>query len=122
MQRSRSEFDGDRQRPHLPLEFETAENRFEIPCSICGNKYYFDEIYDRVFVKPAYWFAENVVYKFMDQGVIDGILHGFGDAVTELGRLGRYMQAGFVRAYAAIILAGALILFGLFAVMGFLKS
>jgi len=43
MQRSRSEFDGDRQRPHLPLEFETAENRFEVPCSICGNKYYFDE-------------------------------------------------------------------------------
>ena len=43
MQRSRSEFDGDRQRRHLPLEYETAENRFEIPCSMCGTKYYFDE-------------------------------------------------------------------------------
>ena len=43
MQRLRSEFDGDRQRWHLPLEFETAENRFEVPCSICGTRYYFDE-------------------------------------------------------------------------------
>jgi hypothetical protein len=43
MQRLRSEFDGDRQRRHLPLEFETADHRFEFPCSVCGTKYYFDE-------------------------------------------------------------------------------
>ena len=46
-------------------------------------------------------------------------LHALGDAVTELGRLGRWLQAGFVRAYAAIILVGALILIGLFAYFGF---
>jgi hypothetical protein len=39
--------------------------------------------------------------------------------VTELGRLARYLQAGFVRGYAAIILLGALILIGLFAYLGF---
>ena len=60
-----------------------AEDRFQIP--LLKNKYYFDEFYDRVFVKPAYWFAENVVYKFMDQGVIDGILHIFGPATDRLG-------------------------------------
>ena len=49
------------------------------------NKYYFDEAYDFLFVKPAYWFAENVVYKFMDQGVIDGILHIFGPITDRLG-------------------------------------
>src|SRR5512134_2137937 len=49
-----------------------AEDRFQIP--LLKNKYYFDEFYDRTFVKPAYWFAENVVYKFLDQGVIDGFL------------------------------------------------
>ena len=51
--------------------------------------------------------------------MLDGILHGLGDAVTELGRLARYLQAGFVRGYAAIILVGALILIGLFAWMGY---
>ncbi len=60
-----------------------AEDRLQIP--LLKNKYYFDEFYDRVFVKPAYWFAENVVYKFMDQGMIDGILHIFGPATDGLG-------------------------------------
>jgi NADH-quinone oxidoreductase subunit L len=60
-----------------------AEDRLQIP--LLKNKYYFDEFYDRVFVKPAYWFAENVVYKLMDQGIIDGILHIFGPATQGLG-------------------------------------
>ena len=59
------------------------------------------------------------LWKIIDVGVIDGILHWIGDGVTELGRLARYLQAGFVRGYAAIILAGALILIGLFAYLGF---
>lgn len=42
MQRMRHEFDADRQRRHLPKEFETAEHHFEVPCSLCGTKYYFD--------------------------------------------------------------------------------
>jgi len=62
-----------------------AEDRFQIP--LLKNKYYFDEFYDRAFVKPAYWFAENVVYRFLDQGVIDGILHSFGPATDRLGSI-----------------------------------
>jgi NADH-quinone oxidoreductase subunit L len=49
------------------------------------NKYYFDEIYDFLFVKPLYWFAETVVYKLMDKGLIDGILHLFGPGTQGLG-------------------------------------
>jgi NADH-quinone oxidoreductase subunit L len=60
-----------------------AEDKLQI--DFLKRKYYFDEIYDAVFVKPAYWFAENVVYKFMDQGVIDGILHLFGPGTQGLG-------------------------------------
>ncbi|HET9911783.1 MAG TPA: NADH-quinone oxidoreductase subunit L [Anaerolineales bacterium] len=62
-----------------------AEDRLQIP--VLKNKYYFDEIYDRAFVKPVYWFAENVVYKFMDQGMIDGILHIFGPVTDKLGSI-----------------------------------
>jgi hypothetical protein len=43
------------------------------------------KVYDFLFVKPAYWFAETVVYKWMDQGVIDGILHIFGHVTDRLG-------------------------------------
>jgi NADH-quinone oxidoreductase subunit L len=60
-----------------------SDDKLQIP--LLKNKYYFDEAYDFLFVKPIYWFAENVIYKFMDQGVIDGILHIFGPTTGGLG-------------------------------------
>lgn len=60
-----------------------AQDRFQIP--VLKNKYYLDEIYDRVFIKPAYWFADALIYRFMDQGVIDGLLHLFGPITDRLG-------------------------------------
>jgi NADH-quinone oxidoreductase subunit L len=71
-----------------------GEDRFQIP--LLKNKYYFDEFYDRVFVKPAYWFAENVVYKFLDQGVIDGVLHIFGPVTDNIG--------SFIRKYIDLLI------------------
>ncbi len=43
---------------------------------VLKNKWYFDEIYDYLFVKPASWIAEKFTSLYMDQTVIDGILHG----------------------------------------------
>ena len=60
-----------------------AEDKFQIP--VLKNKWYFDEAYNFLFVKPAYWFAETVVYKFMDKGVIDGFLHIFGPTTGGIG-------------------------------------
>jgi NADH-quinone oxidoreductase subunit L len=86
---------------------------------ILENKYYVDEIYDTTLIRPIETVSREGFWKIIDIGVIDGGLHAIGDAVTELGRVGRYLQAGFVRGYAAIILTGALILIGLFAYFGF---
>jgi NADH-quinone oxidoreductase subunit L len=60
-----------------------VEDRLQIP--LLKNKYYIDEAYNFLFVKPSYWFAENVVYKFMDQKVIDGVLHLFGPGTAGIG-------------------------------------
>jgi NADH-quinone oxidoreductase subunit L len=79
------------------------------------NKYYVDEIYDATLIHPIESGSREGLWKIFDIGVIDGFLHSIGEAVTETGRLARYLQAGFVRGYAAIILFGALILIGLFA-------
>ncbi len=49
------------------------------------NKYYFDELYDLLFVRPAYWFAETFVYRWLDRGVIDGVLHAVGRTALRLG-------------------------------------
>jgi NADH-quinone oxidoreductase subunit L len=83
------------------------------------NKYYVDEIYDAALIRPIEVTSREGFWKIIDIGAIDGLLHAIGEAVTEMGRLGRHLQAGFVRGYAAIILLGALILIGLFAAFGF---
>ncbi|RME87231.1 MAG: hypothetical protein D6770_09825 [Anaerolineae bacterium] len=49
------------------------------------NKWYFDEAYDFLFVKPAYWLAETLVFRWMDRGVIDGILHAVAWLAWQVG-------------------------------------
>jgi NADH-quinone oxidoreductase subunit L len=61
----------------------TAQDKLQIPA--LKNKWYFDEAYDFLFVKPAYWFSETFVYRWMDSGIIDGILHAFGAVTSFLG-------------------------------------
>jgi NADH-quinone oxidoreductase subunit L len=53
--------------------------------SLLENKYYFDEIYNFLIVRPAYWFAEQFSYLFLDRRVIDGILHSVARAAFALG-------------------------------------
>ncbi len=53
------------------------------------NKYYMDELYDRVLVKPAIRFSEQFSYLFLDRKIIDGILHGLARATFSLGGIFR---------------------------------
>ncbi|MEW6083949.1 MAG: NADH-quinone oxidoreductase subunit L [Chloroflexota bacterium] len=61
----------------------STEDKLQI--GFLKNKYYFDEIYDVVFIKPVTWFADKVVYQIMDKGFIDGILHLFGPGTQGIG-------------------------------------
>ena len=60
-----------------------AEDKFQIP--LLKNKYYFDEAYQVIFIKPLTWFSEVFVSKWMDKGVIDSILHIFGPTTGSIG-------------------------------------
>jgi len=82
------------------------------------NKYYVDEIYDAAIINPIDIISREGLWRIFDLGVIDGIIHTLGRTVVRFGRTIRYMQIGFVRGYAAIILAGALIIIGYFAYSG----
>jgi NADH-quinone oxidoreductase subunit L len=82
------------------------------------EKYYVDEIYDAAIINPIEAGSRSVLWKFFDQEVIDGLLHALARTVTDIGGGVRYLQIGFVRSYAAIILFGALAViaaFGYFA-------
>jgi NADH-quinone oxidoreductase subunit L len=70
------------------------------------EKYYIDEIYDFLFVKPIYhlslWLA-----RVFDPGFIDGIVNGVATMVAGWARGLRRVQTGFVMNYALGILLGA---------------
>ncbi len=56
------------------------------------KKYGIDEFYQAVLINPARWFAETFVYKWVDKGLLDGILHG----IARLGvLLGGWLRRGF---------------------------
>ena len=61
----------------------SAEDKLQL--GFLKNKYYVDEIYNAVFINPAIWFADKVVYQIMDKGFIDGILHLFGPGTQGIG-------------------------------------
>ncbi|HJQ32752.1 MAG TPA: NADH-quinone oxidoreductase subunit L [Pyrinomonadaceae bacterium] len=79
------------------------------------NKYYVDEVYDATLIEPIKAGSREGLWRFFDVGVIDGIVNGLGRGMAALGGVLRYMQPGFVRSYAAIILLGALAVVGYFA-------
>jgi NADH-quinone oxidoreductase subunit L len=81
------------------------------------EKYYVDEAYNFAIINPIKAGSREGLWRFFDIGVIDGIVNGIGRGITEIGAVVRYMQVGFVRWYAALILLGAIAVIGYFAFM-----
>jgi NADH-quinone oxidoreductase subunit L len=74
------------------------------------NKYYVDELYERTIVRPGYAVADNLMFKFIDAGIIEGIVNGVGIFARLLGAVTRLAQSGVVRTYAFFMLIGFLYL------------
>jgi len=57
--------------------------------TLLKNKYWVDEIYAVLFIRPARWLADVLVSDWIDRRGLDGILHGIARAGLWLGRLVR---------------------------------
>jgi NADH-quinone oxidoreductase subunit L len=81
---------------------------------VLQQKYYVDEIYDRIFVKPGYWISDVLFFKGIDRGLVDGVwVNGFGWRIpVAIGRLGSALQNGRVSVYAWVLLLGAVAVLG----------
>ena len=99
------------------------------------NKWYFDELYDRVFVRPSVALAV-AVYRWVDRWLIDGVLHAvargtarlaeafrafdrvvinggvdaFAESIKAFGRWFREVQTGWVQQYLYVAVLGLLVL------------
>jgi len=83
------------------------------------NKYYVDEVYNAGLINPIKAASRGFLWKILDVRVIDWTVNAVGRGMAQLGAFGRYLQPGFVRSYAAIILIGALAVVGYFAYEAF---
>jgi NADH-quinone oxidoreductase subunit L len=103
------------------------------------NRFYFDEIYNFVFIRPALWLA-RWTYTFIDKTLIDGLLHGvarsayrvgegfrvfdrvvinggadaLANSIKEFGQGFREVQTGRVQNYMLLVLLMTIIIFILF--------
>jgi len=77
------------------------------------NKYYVDELYHAVVVGPLIWLSRNVLWKVIDEGIIDGAVNGIASVSSAIGDTVRHTQSGNTRSYAVWVLIGALVIFAI---------
>jgi NADH-quinone oxidoreductase subunit L len=76
------------------------------------NKYYIDEIYQAVFVRPLVVGSTEVLWKGVDQLAIDGAVNNAARRARRLGDAARRIQSGNIRSYAGWVALGALLVIG----------
>jgi NADH-quinone oxidoreductase subunit L len=93
--------------PTLPARL--AENQRPIYLFL-KNKWYFDELYDVVFVRPAKWIGRQL-WKMGDGNVIEGTLNGVALGIVPfLTRLAGRAQSGYIFTYAFAMVIGIAVL------------
>lgn len=71
------------------------------------NKYWIDELYSAVFIRPVVRGSTNLLWRGMDVDVIDGTVNGAGTTAAGFSSIARRMQSGYIRSYAAWVAIGA---------------
>ena len=74
------------------------------------NKWYFDELYDRLFVRPAFVLGRGF-WKSGDGAIIDGVgPDGIAAATLDIARRATRLQSGYLHHYAFAMLIGVVVL------------
>ena len=89
-----------------PGAADTFVRNFPAVYRFVFNKWYFDELYDAIFVRPALWLG-RLFWKGGDEGTIDRFgPHGAAYAVGIGNRVTYWLQNGYLYSYALVMLLG----------------
>jgi NADH-quinone oxidoreductase subunit L len=80
--------------------------------NVLYNKWYVDELYDATIIRPIVA-VSNGLWRFIDNGLIDGTVNGIGYASRAFGWVGSRLQTGQLNTYAFATVLGALLLLAL---------
>lgn len=92
--------------PDLPAKIV---GKFKLIYTIIYNKYYVDEIYDAIIVKPTVK-TSFILWKIVDVKIIDGFVNAVARIVELKSEVLKLFQTGYVRNYALSILLGGVII------------
>jgi NADH-quinone oxidoreductase subunit L len=73
------------------------------------NKYYIDELYNAIIVKPLYWISDKLEV-FIERSGIDRIVNAFGDVVIFGSKVTRLLQAGNIGFYIFIMVVSIIVM------------
>jgi NADH-quinone oxidoreductase subunit L len=104
-----------RRRPQLPARIAASLGGLYQAVS---NKYYIDELYAALFVKPLIDGSTTILWHGVDQGVIDAAVNDSADAARHVSDTARHMQSGNLRSYAGWVAAGAAVVIAYMVWMG----
>ncbi len=91
-------------RPELPQQIADALGGFY---QAVAHKYYIDELYAVLFVKPLIDGSTRILWQDLDRKVIDAAVNDAGEGARHVSDEVRHMQSGNIRSYAGWIAAGS---------------
>ncbi len=91
-------------RPELPQKIADSLGGFY---EAVVHKYYIDELYAAVFVKPLVDGSTRILWQGVDRKIIDAAVNDAGDGARHVSDEARHMQSGNIRSYAGWIAAGS---------------
>ena len=84
-------------------------NSFSGLYKLIYNKYYVDEVYDATVISPTIDGSRAILWRIADATLIDGAVNGAGKVASGIGSLLRKAQGGYIRNYAAWVVAGTIL-------------
>ncbi len=83
--------------PELPRKIG---DKFKAVYQVLWNKYYVDELYDFIIIRPVKWTATNILVAVTDGKIIEGIVNGVPRMIGAFGQNIRKVQTGNLQHYA----------------------
>jgi NADH-quinone oxidoreductase subunit L len=102
-------------RPELPQQIADSLDGFY---EAVVHKYYIDELYAAVFVRPLIDGSTRILWQGVDRKIIDAAVNDAGDGARHVSDEVRHMQSGNIRSYAGWIAAGSAVVIAFMIWMG----
>jgi NADH-quinone oxidoreductase subunit L len=102
-------------RPQLPARIAASLGGLY---QAVAHKYYVDELYSVLFIKPVIEGSTDILWHGVDQGAIDATVNNTASAARDVSNEVRQMQSGNLRSYAGWVAAGGAVVIAYMVWMG----